>query len=57
MTAVSPETLAADPAWFPHGLDMERRAITFARIERASLSREAFLDGRMAGSITATTAA
>ncbi len=55
--SVSPEDLAADPAWFPHALDMERRSIDFAQIDRAGLAREAFLDARMAGSVKATAAA
>lgn len=56
-TPVSPETLVADPAWFPHALDMERRSIEFAQIDRAGLAREAFLDARMAGSVKATATA
>lgn len=44
------EMLAADPAWFPHALDIDRRAIQFARIDRAAISREAFLDERMSAS-------
>ena len=55
--SVSPEVLIANPAWFPHALDMERRSIEFAQIDRAGLSREAFLDARMAGSVKATAAA
>lgn len=56
-TSASPETLVADPAWFPHALDMERRSLEFAQIDRAGLAREAFLDARMAGSVKATAAA
>lgn len=50
-TTVSPEILAADPAWFPSALDLERRLIRFAKIDRVGLKREAFLDDRMAGSV------
>ena len=56
-TSVTPENLVADPAWFPHALDMERHSIEFAQIDRAGLAREAFLDTRMAGSVKATAAA
>ncbi len=55
--SITPENLAADPAWFPHALDLERRNIEFARIDRAGLAHEAFLDGRMAGSVKATASA
>lgn len=50
---VSPETLAADATWFPNALDMGAGAMQFAKIDRAGLAREAFLDERMAGSVSA----
>jgi hypothetical protein len=50
---ISPETLAADATWFPNALDMSAGAMQFAKIDRVGLSREAFLDERMAGSVTA----
>lgn len=52
--SVRPELLIADPAWLPVSLDMEKRVITFARITRAGLVKEAFLDARMAGSTKGT---
>lgn len=57
MTNAAPDTLVADPAWFPHAVDMERRVVEFARIDRAGLAREAFLDARMAGSVSGAAAA
>ncbi|WP_428409968.1 hypothetical protein [Hyphococcus sp.] len=44
--------LARDPAWFPHALDANRRVIALARIDRAGLSSEPFLDQRMQNSVT-----
>ncbi|MBI1365013.1 MAG: hypothetical protein GC153_03545 [Alphaproteobacteria bacterium] len=45
--------LVEDPAWLPEAFDPARDAIAFARIDRAGLAKEAFLDKRMAGSVTA----
>ena len=45
--------LLNDPAWFPAAIDTKAGTLGFARIDRASLSKEAFLDQRMAGSVTA----
>ena len=44
--------LLNDPSWFPAALDTRAATITFARISRDALSREAFLDQRMDGSVT-----
>jgi len=44
--------IAADAAWFPSALDINAGMVNFARINRAGLAREAFLDQRMAGSVT-----
>jgi hypothetical protein len=44
--------LLDDPAWFPAALDTRAATISFARISRDALSREAFLDQRMDGSVT-----
>ena len=57
MTNAAPETLIADPAWLPNAIDMDRRVVAFARIDRAGLVREAFLDARMASSVSATATA
>lgn len=51
MTA--PADLVKDPAWLPEGYDAVRDVVRFARIDRAGLVREAFLDERMARSVTA----
>jgi hypothetical protein len=45
--------LLKDPAWFPAAIDTKAGTLGFARIDRDSLSKEAFLDQRMAGSVTA----
>ena len=45
--------LLNDPAWFPASIDSKAGTLGFARIDRNSLSQEAFLDQRMAGSVTA----
>ncbi|MFT4824117.1 MAG: hypothetical protein ACI9DH_000089 [Halioglobus sp.] len=50
--AYLPELLK-DPAWFPAALDTKVGTISFARISRDALSKEAFLDQRMDGSVTA----
>ncbi len=49
--------LARDPAWFPHALDANRRMLTLARIGRAGLSNEPFLDQRMQKSVTGSATA
>ena len=51
--AANPKTLAADPAWLPHKMDIAKGAIRFARIDRQGISREAFLDNRMSSSVAA----
>lgn len=45
--------LLRDPAWFPASIDVGADTIRFARASREALSSEAFLDQRMAGSVTA----
>lgn len=50
-SAADPKTLAADPAWLPHKMDIAKGAMRFARIDRQGLAREAFLDNRMSGSV------
>ena len=45
--------LLNDPAWFPAAIDTKAGTLGFAHIDRDSLSKEAFLDQRMAGSVTA----
>lgn len=45
--------LLKNPAWFPAAIDTKAGTLGFARINRDSLSQEAFLDQRMAGSVTA----
>lgn len=45
--------LLDDPEWFPAALTDESRTLQFARISREALSQEAFLDQRMAGSVSA----
>lgn len=50
--AYLPELLK-DPTWFPAALDTRAGTISFARISRDALSKEAFLDQRMNGSVTA----
>jgi len=45
--------LLNDPAWFPAAIDAKAGTLGFARIDRDSLSKEAFLDQRMASSVTA----
>ncbi len=45
--------LLNDPSWFPGVLNTKAGTLCFNRIDRDSLSREAFLDQRMAGSVTA----
>ncbi|GAB4521691.1 MAG: hypothetical protein Kow00133_08790 [Amphiplicatus sp.] len=47
------ETLAADPRWLPEAYDAARGVVRFARIDRARLSCEPFLDRRMEDSVTA----
>jgi hypothetical protein len=44
--------LLNDPAWFPAALDTRAATISFARISRDALSKQAFLDQRMDGSVT-----
>ena len=44
--------LLNDPTWFPAALDTRAATISFARISRDALSKEAFLDQRMDGSVT-----
>lgn len=44
--------LIADPNWFPEALDVDGDSIGFARIDRARLAREAFLDERMTGGVS-----
>jgi hypothetical protein len=44
--------LLNDPAWFPCALDTRAGTVSFARISRDAVSKEAFLDQRMHGSIT-----
>ncbi len=51
MTSVA--DLVKDPAWLPEGYDAVRDVVRFARIDRAGLIKEAFLDQRMAGSVAA----
>lgn len=46
--------LLDDPGWFPATLTDESRSLEFARISREALSQEAFLDQRMAGSVSAS---
>ena len=46
--------LLDDPMWFPAALTDECRTLQFVRISRDALSKEAFLDQRMAGSVTAS---
>ena len=45
-------TILADPSWFPASLDVESDRVGFAKITRQALAQEAFLDQRMAGSVT-----
>jgi hypothetical protein len=45
--------LLNDPSWFPAAIDIKTNQINFVQIDRNSLSKEAFLDQRMKGSITA----
>lgn len=52
MTVTAAE-LVKDPAWLPEGYDAVRDVVRFARIDRAGLVREAFLDERMARSVSA----
>jgi hypothetical protein len=40
------KTLALDPEWLPDAFDAGRGVVRFARIDSASLRREAFLDAR-----------
>ncbi|MBB5519682.1 hypothetical protein [Amphiplicatus metriothermophilus] len=47
------QALAADPCWLPEAYDAARGVLRFARIDRAGLAREPFLDRRMEGSVTA----
>lgn len=49
--------LARDPSWFPHALDANRRLVALARIDRAGLSNEPFLDQRMEKSVTGSSTA
>jgi hypothetical protein len=49
----TPAELSSDPRWLPEGYDAARDVVRFARIDRAGLVKEAFLDQRMAGSVTA----
>ena len=44
--------LISDPCWFPAALDSKAETMTFARVDRNSLSAEPFLDQRMSGSVT-----
>jgi len=46
-------TLLSDPSWFPAAIDTNANTMNFVQIDRDALSREAFLDQRMAGSVTA----
>jgi hypothetical protein len=46
-------SLIADPAWLPERLDHRRGVLRFARMSRAALAREAFLDERAAPSAEA----
>lgn len=46
----NPQSLAADPAWFPERLDWRRGIVRFARMSREALVDEAFLDERAAQS-------
>ena len=54
LTSVSPDQLAHDPAWLPDRLDWKTRTVQFARLERAAIEREAFLDDRKASAPLAT---
>lgn len=45
--------LLRDPVWLPAALADDYRTLRFARLSRDALSREAFLDQRMAGSASA----
>ena len=45
--------LLSDPSWFPAAIDTTANTIDFAKINRESLSSEAFLDQRMEGSVRA----
>ncbi len=47
------KSLADDPRWLPDALDAGRRMIRFARIDRAALGKEAFLDQRKNSAVTA----
>jgi hypothetical protein len=44
--------LLNDPTWFPAALDTSAATVSFARISRNALSKQAFLDQRMDGSVT-----
>lgn len=46
----NPQSLAADPAWFPERLDWRRGIVRFAHMSRDVLAAEAFLDERAAPS-------
>jgi hypothetical protein len=50
-TTPTPDVLATDPKWFPHALDINRRTIQLAWIDRNAIAQEAFLDSRMSASI------
>jgi hypothetical protein len=48
-----PKTLATSAEWLPDALDAVRGVIRFAKIEADALRREAFLDARKNGAVTA----
>jgi len=54
MPRTDPKTITENPAWLPTEIDLQNHSLKFSQINRQSISREAFLDNRMAGSVTDT---
>ena len=48
------QSVLNDPRWLPHAIDAQSGQIRFAWIDRAGLSREPFLDDRIAPSVKRT---
>ena len=46
------ETVLNDPTWLPDSIDVKNERLGFAKLTRGSISKEAFLDHRMSGSVT-----
>lgn len=47
-----PRTLATDPRWLPDAIDIQRRLIRFAHIDRAEIVAQPFLDQRKDAVVT-----